>query len=535
MSEPVDFEAVFLAGPSATAVLSREFVILAVNHAYEAVSGHSREDLIGRNVFQAFPDDPRDPGGARALRASLDRVLATRQRHAMALQRYDVAVPDRPGVVEQRYWSPVNAPVLDADGSVRFVVHRVEEVTDFLHELSATAPEAATGEVQAMQAEVFARSRELQQANQQLSAAADITTALLADIPPAEVLELIASRAREIAQVDQALLLAPDDDGEQLIVAAAAGAKSQAYRAVRLPLDESTAARSLAVRVYRTGRSAVDENAAQAGREAGLSPDVAVGSALGVPLGSPGAVRGVLSVVNEPGHPVVAGRVVRSLELFAAQAAIALELAERKSDAERLSLLDDRERIAQELNTSVVARLSGIGLDLSAALRIIQRPDAAHRVRDAVRTLDDVIRRLNSAVFASRPEHGREQRLHRRIYDLVDAAAASLGVATTTRVDSRLDTALDRPAAGALIEVLDTALSEVAHRPTARHVLVIAELHTAPTRVYVRVEDDGTPAAPAVHSTRSGGDFATAARAGGGTTVTWQLPIEKTDLAGFAG
>ncbi|MGW7531283.1 PAS domain-containing protein [Amycolatopsis sp. NPDC054798] len=533
MSDSVDFEAVFLAASSPTAVLSREFVILAVNDAYEAVSGRLRNELVGRNVFEAFPDDPQDPRGARALRASLERVRSTRQRHAMPLQRYDVEVAERPGDVEQRYWSPVNTPVLGPDGSVRLILHRVEEVTGFLRQLRAAGPEPQTGEVQAMQAEVFARSRELHQANQQLAAAADISTALLADVPSADVLDLIAARAREIAEVDQTLLLAPDDGGEHLVTAAAAGAQSQAYRALRLPLTGGSGAEPLAVRVYRTGASAVNEDAAQAGRAAGLSPDVAVGSALGVPLGSPGAVRGVLAVVNEPGRTVAAGQAVRSLELFAAQAAIALELAERRSDAVRLSLLDDRERIARELNTSVVAGLSGIGMELTAALKLIQRPAAAERVHNAVEALDHVIRQLNSAVFAAPDDPAPRRHLHRRIHDLVDSAAATFGVATTTRVDSRLDTALDDQAAAALLDMLDTALSAAAGRPDTRHVLVIAELRPGPEPgcVYARVEDDGTPAAPASHSTRFGGDFAIAARADGGTVVTWQLSLGETGPA----
>lgn len=520
----VDFEAVFLAGPSPTAVLSREFVILAVNDAYEAVSGRARADLVGHDVFEAFPDDPDDPRGARALRVSLERVLTTRQRHAMALQRYDVAVPGRPDLVEQRYWSPVNAPVLDADGSVRLILHRVEEVTGFLHQLPSAGPDEP-GEVQARQAEVFARSRELHQANQRLAAAADIATALLADTPSGAVLEQIAARAREIADVDQTVLLAPDEDGTHLVTAAAAGAQSAAYRALRLPLGEQHGAEPLSVRVFRSGRSAISEDAAHAARDAGLPADVAVGAAVAVPLGPAGAVRGVLAVVNVPGRPVAAARVVRSLELFAAQAALALELAERRRDAVRLSVLDDRERIARELNTAVVGRLTGIGMGLTATLKIIQREAAARRVREAVRAVDDVIRQLNSAVF---PPAGpaRRRALHRRVQDLVDAAAEALGVATTTRVDSTLDAALDEEAGKQLLAVLDAALTDVAQHPGAGHVTVTVELRPEPGCLHARVEDDGTPPAePGGRAARHGGELTTAARPGGGTVVTWERPL----------
>lgn len=516
MEQGVDFAAVFLAGPSATAVLSRDLVFLAVNEAYLAVSGRVREDLVGQDVFTAFPDDPR---GARTLRASLERVLATGQRHVMPLQRYDVAVAGQPGVVEQRFWSTVNGPVPGEDGAVRWILHRVEEVTHFLERLPSN--DAGAGERQAMQAEVFARSQELHQANEQLAATAAITDAVLADAPAEDVLELIAARARTIAGVDQTLVLVPDDTREHLVVAASAGVQAGAYRSLRLPLTTGPGPEPLSVRVFRTGRSVISEDASPAARDAGL--EVAVGAALGVPLGPPDAVRGVLAVVNAPGHAITPTGVVRSLELFAAQAAIVLELAERRRDAVLLSVLDDRERIARELNTAVVGRLSTIATRLTGALKIIPREDAALRVRDAARAVDEVIQQLNSAVFAIHAEPERERALHRRIQDLVDAAAETSDVAMTSRLDSRLDIALSGPLRDRLLAVLDSALAGVARRSGARHVTVTVELR--PGCLFAQVEDDGAPASPDEDLTGPDGSVTVTTRPAGGTIVTWQVPL----------
>ncbi|MBE1493924.1 GAF domain-containing protein [Amycolatopsis lexingtonensis] len=532
MEQSVDFTAVFLAGPSPMAVLSPDLAFLAVNDAYLEVSGRGREELVGQDVFTAFPDNPDDPRGARTLRASLERVLATGQRHVMPLQRYDVAVAGQPGVVEQRFWSTVNGPVLDEDGSVRWILHRVEEVTHFLERLPSN--DAGAGERQAMQAEVFARSEELHQANEQLAAAAGITAAVLADAPTEDVLELIASRARSIAGVDQTLVLVPDDSREHLVVAASAGAQADAYRSLRLPLAGAAGPEPepLSVRVFRTGRSVISEDASPAARDAGLGPEVAVGAALGVPLGPPDAVRGVLAVVNVPGHSITPTSVVRSLELFAAQAAIVLELAERRRDAVLLSVLDDRERIAGELNTAVVGRLSTIATGLTAALKIIQREAAARRVGDAVRAVDEVIQQLNSAVFAIHADPVRERALHRRIQDLLDAAAETLDVAMTSRLDSRLDTALRGPVRDRLMAVLDTALAGVSRRSGVRHVTVTVDLRPEPGLgcLFAQVEDDGTFASPdsdavdpADLTTGLGDSLTLAARPAGGTVVTWQI------------
>ncbi len=109
-------------------------------------------------VFQALP------GGALLL--TPDLVIAdANEADTMPLQRYDVELPGRPGEFEERYRSPVNAPVLDADGQVRLIVHRVEEVTEIIR---AGAAREDGGGRQRMTAELYARVQELQQLNDRL-------------------------------------------------------------------------------------------------------------------------------------------------------------------------------------------------------------------------------------------------------------------------------------------------------------------------------------------------------------------------------
>src|SRR3954466_15748117 len=130
----INYAAAFQALPGMVALLTPDLVYADANEEFLRVSGRRRLDVIGRYLFDVFPDNPDDPGatGMRNLEASLRRVLTTGERDAMALQRYDLEDPDRPGAWETRYWSPVNAPVSGPGGKVVLLVHRVEEVTELI-------------------------------------------------------------------------------------------------------------------------------------------------------------------------------------------------------------------------------------------------------------------------------------------------------------------------------------------------------------------------------------------------------------------
>jgi PAS domain-containing protein len=128
-----DFRALFEAAPIPLLVLAPpDWTIVATNNSRVQVTGVPREEVIGRKLFEAFPDDPENPDatGVQNLTASLARVMATRSDDVMAVQRY--ALRDPNGHFVEQWWSPVNTPVLGPDGEIALVIHRVEEVTDLV-------------------------------------------------------------------------------------------------------------------------------------------------------------------------------------------------------------------------------------------------------------------------------------------------------------------------------------------------------------------------------------------------------------------
>jgi PAS domain S-box-containing protein len=176
------FRALFEGAPGLFLVLEPRapgFQIVAVTEAYLRATMTRRHEILGRGLFEVFPDNPADPAatGTRNLRASLDRVLENRVSDTMAVQKYDIPRPTEDGGgFEERYWSPVNTPVFDAAGNVEYIIHRVEDVTDIVRLKQEGAEqtkltEALRSRAGEMELEVFRRAQEIQDVNRQLRAA----------------------------------------------------------------------------------------------------------------------------------------------------------------------------------------------------------------------------------------------------------------------------------------------------------------------------------------------------------------------------
>jgi PAS domain S-box-containing protein len=167
------FRALFESLPGLYLVLTPDLTIVAVSDAYLRATMTTREGILGRGMFEVFPDNPADPAadGASNLQASLNRVLQGAVTDTMAIQRYDVRRPD--GVFEERFWSPVNSPVLGPDRRIEYVIHRVEDVTEFVRRKAEGAKDETDmrTRMEQMEAEVFRSSQQVKTANDQLRAA----------------------------------------------------------------------------------------------------------------------------------------------------------------------------------------------------------------------------------------------------------------------------------------------------------------------------------------------------------------------------
>ncbi len=168
-----DFRVLFESAPGLYLVLTSDLLIVAVSDGYLSATMTKRDDILGLGLFEVFPYNPGDPkaDGVRNLKASLDRVLQTRAVDPMLPQKYDIRRPEGKGF-EERYWSPVNSPVLGEDGRVLYIIHCVEDITEFVRLKQDGSEQHKLAEelrirAEQMESEVYLRARQLEEANRQ--------------------------------------------------------------------------------------------------------------------------------------------------------------------------------------------------------------------------------------------------------------------------------------------------------------------------------------------------------------------------------
>jgi PAS domain-containing protein len=126
--------------------------IVDANRVYSAVAMVEPRKVAGEKLFDVFPDNPGDPfaDGVANLFDSLRIVAETGQSHAMAVQRYDIRGPA--GTFVEKYWQPLNSPVLNEHGELAIILHRVLDVTaKFPHRAPWRQSQASVAAMPAMQ------------------------------------------------------------------------------------------------------------------------------------------------------------------------------------------------------------------------------------------------------------------------------------------------------------------------------------------------------------------------------------------------
>ena len=362
-----------------------------------------------------------------------------------------------------------------------------------------------------------------------LRASSEVTRRLLSGAAQDEVLTLVTQQALEMSGADLVALALPTPDRQQLVIQHAAGAGAPEALGLVLPVSASVSGEVLTsgepVSLQDFGH---DERVAGSARQ-----HMPLGPAIILPLGAPGDVRGVFTVGRDSGAMPLAAEAVEMVQTFAAQAAIALELAEHRQDAERLAILSDRDRIARDLHDLVIQRLYATGMSLQGAMPLLNRPEAATRVSSAVDALDETIREIRSAIFSLQSRGDAKQHgLRAQVLEVVDEMIAALGFAPSLRLVGPLDEAVPEDAGEQMLSALREALANVARHAAASRVDVTVEVGP---ELVLRVRDNGTGmgqttrrsglANMAERAADMGGKLTISPAGGGGTQLDWRVPV----------
>jgi signal transduction histidine kinase len=322
-----------------------------------------------------------------------------------------------------------------------------------------------------------------------IQASAEVTTRLLSGSAPSEVLTDITRQARELSGADLAVLALPDEEGRRLTMTYADGDGAAATRGLVLPAGHSLSGRVLATgERVASGDFAADERAAHAARGA-MSH---IGPAVVFPLGVPGNVRGVLTIGRRHGGAAFPQAQVDVVASFATQAGVALELAASRAEAERLSLYEDRDRIARDLHDLVIQRLYATGMSLEGTMPMITRPEVASRITNAVDAMDETIKDIRATIFALQARDATGQPdLRADIVALVDEMTPMLGFAPSLRLGAGLGAQVSPDIAEHVLAALREALSNAARHAGASQVDVTVDVDRDGILI-VQVTDNGT-------------------------------------------
>jgi signal transduction histidine kinase len=322
-----------------------------------------------------------------------------------------------------------------------------------------------------------------------MQASAEVATALLSGAEPGEVLARITSQARELSDADLAVLALPDDEGRRLTFAYSDGDGAETVRGLVLPASQSLSGQVLATGEPATSADfAGDERVASAARAA-MSH---LGPAVVFPLGAPGSRRGVLTIGRRHGREPFPQAQAAFAASFAAQAGVALELAASRAEAERLSVYQDRDRIARDLHDLVIQRLYATGMSLQGTMPMISRPEVAERVTRAVDDMDQTIREIRGAIFALQARDADGPFDPRAgIVGLVEEMTSVLGFAPSLRLGAGLRTLTSEVLTEQALAVLREALTNMARHAGASRADVTVDVDQDGI-LSVTVTDDGT-------------------------------------------
>jgi signal transduction histidine kinase len=361
-----------------------------------------------------------------------------------------------------------------------------------------------------------------------LEASTEITRQLLSSEgePP---LSVIARRLHEMADADLVAVVLPTPDEGRLMVEVATGAHAAQLTALTYPVEDTIAGVAI-----NTGRPVlvgdVTQQQTYTVHVAQLTP---VGPMMALPLLATQRSRGALLVARVPGRRRFNEADLDIATTFAQHAAVALELADARTDQQRMMLLEDRDRIARDLHDHVIQRLFAAGLTVQSVAASVGSDGGANRLSAVVGDLDETIRQIRTTIFELRgPLAPQSSTVRSQLVGVIDEVAPLLGFSPALRFTGPVDTIVADDVAADLIAVVREALSNIARHAHASAAAI--EVSATPAELTVDVTDNGVGIGETQRRSGLANLARRAERYGGsltlpdheGTHLRWTIPLK---------
>lgn len=411
------------------------------NQGAERIKGYTQAEILGRPFSVFYPPEDLEAGKP-------ERVLAGATAQ---------------GRGEDEGWR------VRKDGS-RFWA---SVVTTALHDV--------TGKLRGF-SKVIRDITEHREAQAQLAAALQVTQATLQESEPDDILRLVARCARELVQADLAAVAPLDPGGRFFTIRVAEGLFADEAVGIQVAVGAAILGEVVESRRSRRFEPVSDDSGAAPSLAARLGPT------LMVPLTAHDRTIGALTVANRAAGRAFGDHDPRLLDLFAAQAAVAIDYTRVRDELRRLAVLEDRERIGRELHDGVIQLLFAVGMELQAAAALAGDAQLGGRLEAAVGQIDQAIRDVRNYIFGLRPGVLASSRLDAALKELARDLEDRHGVAAVVDVDADVAVRLaDR--ASDLIQLTREALSNVGRHAKASTCRVT--LKSVDGEAVLAIEDNG--------------------------------------------
>ncbi len=317
-----------------------------------------------------------------------------------------------------------------------------------------------------------------------LDAVRDITNHVLGGSQDPSLLDAITEHARDLAAADGATIVVRSNTPGELIVAAAAGTRSEQLLGQTIPLEDS-----ISGEVMKRGAGQVFHDVSEDPRA--YQPIISLGGhgpAFFVPLRVPGGVAGTLMVANLKGGRRFSEQTRRLIENLADAASIALDYDRAQTELRRLGLLEERERIAKELHDGIIQSLFAVGMGLQGTALTAGNADTTARIEKAVESLDGVIRDLRNYIFGLRPGILADRQLDQALRNLGDEMQSRSHEKVDVQVDSAVAARLSSRSAE-IVQLTREALSNITRHAQASRAVI--RLERTGVDAVLTIEDDG--------------------------------------------